>query len=198
MKKINSLILLSVVSSFLGSCNKNEKEEKPKAVVSQRELIKRGSYLVSAIGCSDCHTTKIFTPTGPVPDTSRLLSGYVQNEKLPEMSEDALKKGWILFNSSLTAVVGPWGISFSANLTPHDTGIGNWTADQFKTALRQGKYKGLAGSRDLLPPMPWHAYRNLTDEDILAVFSYLKTIKPIDNLVPTAVPPTEIFKSDGK
>lgn len=93
--------------------------------MTEKELVARGgSYLVSAIGCSDCHTTKIMTPNGPAPDTSKFLAGYIQDEKLPEVSADALAKHWILFNGSLTSAVGPWGVSFAGNLKSDETGIG--------------------------------------------------------------------------
>ena len=63
--------------------------------------------------------------------------------------------------------------------------------EQFQTAIRQGKYKGLKDSRPLMPPMPWQMYQNFTDEDVKAVYSYLKSIKPVDNLVPAYTPPRQ-------
>tara|TARA_R110002094_G_scaffold3622_1_gene11771 strand:- start:315 stop:614 length:300 start_codon:yes stop_codon:yes gene_type:complete len=87
----------------------------------------------------------------------------------------------------LTAAVGPWGTSFAANLTPDETGIGNWSEAQFLKAIKEGKFKGMENTRPLLPPMPWTEYRNFTDEDLKAIFAYLKTIKPIDNVVPAAI-----------
>jgi hypothetical protein len=93
-----------------------------------------------------------------------------------------------------TAVAGPWGVSFSANLTADSTGIGNWTEAQFAIALRQGKSKGLEGNRMLLPPMPWPNYVNLTDADLKAMFTYLKSTKPIKNVVPAPIPPTQLNK----
>ena len=83
----------------------------------------------------------------------------------------------------------PWGTSFAGNLTPHETGIGNWSVEQFKRALKEGKYKGLENGRPLMPPMPWPALRNFTDEDLEAMFAYLQTLKPIDNVVPAYRPP---------
>jgi cytochrome c553 len=84
----------------------------------------------------------------------------------------------------LTAAIGPWGISYAANLTPDDTGTGNWTEAQFMKAIREGKSKGLDGARPLLPPMPWEVARNMSDEDLKAVFAYLQSVKPIKNVVP--------------
>ena len=75
-------------------------------------------------------------------------------------------------------------MSFSANLTSDPTGIGNWTEEQFFRAIREGKSKGLAESRPLMPPMPWQQYRNLKDEDLRAIFAFLKSTKPVENRVP--------------
>jgi hypothetical protein len=97
---------------------------------------------------------------------------------------NAVKNGWSMFGSDFTSTVGPWGISFAANISSDATGIGNWKEEQFIRAIREGKAKGLAGNRDLLPPMPWPVYRNFSDEDLRAVFAYLKSTKPVHNVVP--------------
>lgn len=90
-----------------------------------------------------------------------------------------------------TATKGPWGISYAANLTPDDTGIGNWTEEQFISAMKEGNYKGIKGARKLLPPMPWQAYNKMQDDDIRAIFAYLKSLKPVSNIVP---PPQQAQK----
>lgn len=74
----------------------------------------------------------------------------------------------------MTAWTGPWGISYSANLTPDETGTGNWTEEQFIRAIREGKSKGLQNGRSLLPPMPWQTLRIMKDEELKAIFAYLK------------------------
>jgi mono/diheme cytochrome c family protein len=163
----------------------------PPTPPSQTELIARGKYLVTVAGCNDCHTPKVMTEHGPEPDPTRTLSGHDRTEALPPIEKNA-SKNWMLFNMNLTAFVGPWGLSYAANLTPDDTGIGAWTFENFLTAIRKGKYKGLEGSRDLLPPMPWQMYRNMTDEDLKAVFSYLKSLPPVNNIVPSPKAPTDI------
>lgn len=195
------LFLIALAVIILSACQQNEKkkivaEEYPEftpapvtPVLSGEELIKRGSYLVTVGACHDCHSPKIMTPQGPEPDPSRLLSGHPSEDKIPKIKGN---EDWILFSQDLTAFVGPWGVSYSANLTPDDTGTGSWTFEQFKTAIRKGKYKGLEGSRDLLPPMPWQMYRNFTDEDLRAVFAYLKSLPPINNLVPQPIPPSNL------
>ena len=127
---------------------------------------------------------------GPVPDTLRLLSGHPANETLAPFDKEILKS-YVLFNTNSTAATGPWGTSFAANLTPDQTGIGSWTEDQFVRAMKEGKWKGLENSRNLLPPMPWQGYGQMPEEDLKAIFAYLKSIKPVNNLVPMAIPPVE-------
>lgn len=183
--KTLSLVASAAVAIVLVSCNRPAQEQTVALDLSNEELIKRGEYIVNVSACHDCHSPKVFTAEGPEPDKARLLSGHPKDEALPELGQTP--PGWALFSPGLTASRGPWGITFAANLTPDDTGIGNWTFDQFKTAIRKGKYKGLEGSRPLMPPMPWQMYRNFNDDDLLAVFAYLKSLKPVDNLVPTNI-----------
>ena len=78
----------------------------------------------------------------------------------------------------------PGVVSFAGNLTSDETGIGNWTEEQFKKAITQGKYKGLDNSRPLLPPMPWPQFSMLNDADVKAIYTYLKSTKPVRNVVP--------------
>ena len=97
-----------------------------------------------------------------------------------------------MFYPDLTAAAGPWGVSFAANLTPDETGIGNWTEDQFRKALTEGKLKGIDGGRQLLPPMPWTNYKALTNDEVHAIFFYLKSLKPIRNIVPMPITPDKM------
>jgi hypothetical protein len=192
IKKMKSLIIIfgimvTACVFILASCEKQTIVPAPQEL-SQEALIKRGKYLTTVGGCNDCHSPKVMTPEGPEPDTTRLFSGHPREEKLSIKTD----KEWMLFSPGLTAFIGPWGVSYAANLTPDDTGIGNWTFEQFKTAIRKGKYKGLEGSRSLLPPMPWQMYRHMTDEDLKAVFTYLKSLPPVNNLVPSPIAPDKI------
>lgn len=91
-------------------------------------------------------------------------------------------------SGTLTAWVGPWGVSYTANLTSDATGIGNWEESSFIRAIREGKYKGIASARSLLPPMPWPMYRHMADNELKAIFAYLKSTKPISNVVPEFQP----------
>ena len=163
------------------------------AEISQDSLVKRGEYLVTIMGCNDCHTPMKMTDKGPMPDMDRLLSGYPSQMPVGKVDTSVMKQ-WVMFGMGSPAAAGPWGISFPANLTSDDTGIGSWTEEQFKKALKEGKFKGQEGTRPLLPPMPWQNYVNIKDEDVKAIFAFLKSTKPVDNVVPAAVPPTELKK----
>lgn len=154
------------------------------------DQVKRGAYLVSFGGCNDCHTPKVLTPNGPAPDTSRLLSGHPANLMVAPPPMGMLSPdGWIAAtNVHLTAWVGPWGVTFAANLTPDATGLGSWTEDVFIRAMRTGKHMG--AGRDILPPMPWFGLAGLTDDDLKAIFAFLRSIKPVENVVPAPITPS--------
>lgn len=152
--------------------------------------VERGRYLVTVTGCNDCHTPLLWGPEGPHPDMSRMLSGHPATPVLP--APPTLPAGpWMWTGTStLTAFAGPWGISYAANLTPHPTtGLGAevWTEEIFIKAMRTGRHFGT--SRPIAPPMPWAWYAQMTDEDLKAIYAYLRTIPPIDNLVPDYQPP---------
>lgn len=157
-----------------------------------KEQIKRGEYLVNFGGCNDCHTPKLMSGKGPQPDPARLLSGHPANAQIPPLPPAGLvgpnPDQWAtITNNEFTVWVGPWGISYAANLTPDAMGLGGWTADQFLKTMRTGKHLGVG--RPLLPPMPWFDIAVLNDRDLKAMFAYLKSIKPIQNQVPVPVPP---------
>jgi len=191
MKRIlTGLALLAATLVF--SCSDTGSAEKESASISNDSLIKRGLYLVTIGGCNDCHSPKIMSPMGPVIDSTRILSGFRSDGKLPEINKEALKQGWMLANSDITGMVTPMGVAFAANITSDETGIGNWSFEQFKTALTKGKWKGLENSRNLLPPMPWMNFVNMREDDLKAIFAYLKSTTPVSNRVPDAIPADKI------
>jgi cytochrome c len=151
------------------------------------DLVKRGEYLVSVAGCSDCHTPMKMGANGPEPDMTRFLSGHP--EQFGRLTPPKLEGPWMMASvATNTAFAGPWGISYTANLTPdRNTGLGIWDEQMFINAIRQGRHMGT--SRPILPPMPWPAFRNATDEDLKAIYAYLRTIAPVVNHVPDAQPP---------
>jgi mono/diheme cytochrome c family protein len=157
--------------------------------VTSARRVSRGAYLVSAMGCGGCHTPKTMGPDGPRADASRFLAGHPEGAALAPPA--AFGPGpWVAASSwDTTAWSGPWGISYSANLTPDEnTGIGSWSEETFVGALRTGRHMGV--SRRILPPMPWGAFRHLTDEDLRSIYAYLFTIPPVRNRVPEPGAPT--------
>jgi hypothetical protein len=151
------------------------------------QRVARGQYLVTIGGCNDCHTPLKLTPSGPVPDVDRLLSGHPEQLVMP--SGPALAQPWgYAFASSMTAFSGPWGVSFARNLTPDaDTGLGAWTEADFIATLRSGHRMG--HGRPLVPPMPWLNYAKASDEDLRAIFAYLRSIPAVRNRVEDPRPP---------
>lgn len=188
-------VLILLIYSLV-SCNDRAKVKSGSQTdtISGVILIKRGEYLVTTMGCNDCHSPKYMTPHGPRIDSLNMLSGFPANRPIPEYPAALIKKGYVVFTGDATAAMGPWGTSFAANLTPDDTGIGTWTITQFKNALTHGKFKGLDGSRMLMPPMPWQNFVAIKDQDVKAIFHYLKSLTPYKNIVPTYRPSSEVSK----
>ena len=157
---------------------------------ASRATIERGEYLVKIMACNDCHTPWQMTPRGPEPDMTRMLSGHPQDMVVASAPAPA-PEPWVWSGAGTnTAFAGPWGVSFTANLTPDpETGLGKWTAEIFIAALRTGRHEGQG--RPILPPMPYPMYRNATDEDLRAVFAFLQSIPPIRNRVPQPIDPPE-------
>lgn len=183
-----TLKIVSALASVAGLAVLGAFAVRPSANASPT-AVERGRYLVQAMGCNDCHTPMVLGPQGPHSDDSRYLSGHPHDMTLPPVP--ALPAGpWTtVVAGSMTAWAGPWGISYSANLTPDDeTGLGRWTADDFVATMRSGRHLGRG--RAILPPMPVTSLDALTDEDLRAVFAYLHSVPPIHNAVPAPVPPT--------
>jgi mono/diheme cytochrome c family protein len=155
---------------------------------SAADKIKRGQYLVSTSACHDCHTPWKMGPKGPEPDMTRALSGHPEGVTMPPAPK--LEGPWVgAMAATMTAWAGPWGVSFTANLTPDpETGLGKWTQRNFVETIRTGRHMGRG--REILPPMPIAVYRNFTDADLEAIFSYLQTLPAIRNRVPEPLPPS--------
>lgn len=150
--------------------------------------VERGRYLVTGFGCTDCHTPWIMGPNGPMPDETRFLSGHPADLVMPPAPK--LEPGpWLMTAAATnTAWAGPWGVSFTANLTPdEETGLGRWSDQDFIDTLRNGRHLGRG--REILPPMPFPAIRTLTDNDLRAMYAYLRSIPAIENRVPAPLPP---------
>lgn len=84
------------------------------------------------------------------------------------------------------ALGGPWGSVVSANITPDPSGISYYTEQTFITALRTG----YVGARKLNSIMPFGEFKNLSDDDLKAMFAYLKTVPAMKHRVDNTLPPT--------
>lgn len=125
----------------------------PGAAALADQRLERGRYLVESIGACG----NCHTPQGP-------------NGPLPGMR---LAGGLPVQDPGFTAT--------SANITPDpETGIGRWTDTQIALAIREGRRPDgtLIG-----PPMPFNQYRDLSDNDIAAIVSYLRSVPPVKNAV---------------
>jgi hypothetical protein len=158
-------------------------EASPEAQAAQ--AVERGQYLVTITGCGDCHTPMKMGPNGPEPDRAQLLAGHPSGLAMPPAP--VAQGPWLWSGAATnTAFAGPWGVSYAANLTPdQETGLGIWTEDLFIKAMRSGKHWGQA--RPILPPMPWQNIAAMTDDDLKAMFAYLRSIPADNNPVPNAV-----------
>jgi hypothetical protein len=204
-KKLNlpALAITITMSSFLMlACNSDrtsqDKSSPATDTVSANQYggfssqVAWGQHLVSIGGCNDCHTPKIMTNMGPVPDTAMYLAGHPANVPAPQVNRTEIESKGLIVTNDLSVWIGPWGISYAANLTPDTTGTGGWSEAQFLRVFRGGKAKGIEGNRLLLPPMSFVAEglnHAASDEELKAVFAYLKSVKPVDNVVPAPIPP---------
>ncbi len=172
---LGSLALFSAASSGQG------------ANQGTADAVSRGEYLVKAMGCNDCHTPWKMGPNGPEMDMARMLSGHPEGLNL-KPPQSAAPPWATSVDMTFTAWAGPWGVSYTANLTPDpETGLGKWTEEDFRAAMKSGRHQGRG--RQILPPMPWFNLAGLTDGDLSAVYQYLQSIPPIANKVPDPLPP---------
>lgn len=181
------LVALAVTATLTATAtNRTAERNAASAKAAAAARVERGAYLVNLGGCNHCHTPWKMGPKGPEPDMSRALSGHPESVVMTPSPK--LGNGpWVWAAAGTnTAFSGPWGISYAANLTPDRiTGIGIWNEEVFMKTLRTGRHWGV--SRPILPPMPWESIGQLTDDDLRAVYAYLRTIKPVRNQVPDAV-----------
>ena len=196
----------ALVSALFFSCNSNEQSKKDASedsssvtVASKNDYggfpdeVAWGRHLVNLGGCNDCHTSKVMTKMGPMPDTTMLLAGHPAKVPAPQIDRKEVESKGLIVTNDLSVWVGPWGITYAANLTPDDTsGLGAWTEEQFIRCLRQGKVNGAASARPLLPPMSFVAEalnHDASDAELKAIFAYLKSIPAVHNVVPAPEPP---------
>ena len=192
-----------VLATLLACTDRSDKPDTEEPDISTvrrlegEELARRGEYLVTIASCGDCHSPKIMNPQGPpIEDSTRRFSGHPAGQAMPPVFTEALRPGqWALMSQTGTAFAGPWGISYTANLTPDSaTGIGAWSEEVFIKTLRTGKHLGQENGRPILPPMPWYYVNKMTDEDLRAVYAYLRSLPPVNNRVPAPVGPEEAMR----
>lgn len=194
---IRNAFVVGLLSLAAIACNSSQaKTETTSAAVS--DPVKRGEQLVTIGGCNDCHTPMKFDANigMPVPDRSRMLSGHPAGAPDPTASPGQGDQAVI--GPTFTSFKAPFGIVYAANLTPdNETGLGSWSADDFIRAVRTGKHHGVPTARPILPPMPWMNLAAQSDEDLRAVFAYLKSVPAVKNEVPAPkVPPQAIAAID--
>ncbi len=131
--------------------------------------VARGKYLVELLGCGACHTDGALEG---VPDTDMALAG----------SDIGIAFANPLGNKDP-------GVVFPPNITPDkETGIGLWSDKQIARAIRVGVGRH---ARRRIAVMPWKGYAKMTEEDLMAIVSYLRSIKPTHHQVPDEVEPGE-------
>jgi mono/diheme cytochrome c family protein len=126
--------------------------------------VEYGKYLANAAHCSACHT--------PTDDHGMPIAGME-------------------FGGG-SDIAGPWTggakiVHINAlNITPDASGIGYFDEAMFIDVIRNGGFK----TRPLMSIMPWDYFRNLSDDDLKAIFAYLKSVKPVVHHVDNTEPPT--------
>ncbi len=130
--------------------------EGPVSAPARTDTAAYGRYLTSTMGCTFCHTTAD-AQMAPIP--GREFAG--DNE-----------------------FQGPWGVVRSANLSPHETGLGERSKENFIGLFRAfGNVEGELPKGSQNTVMPWAVYNKLTDEDLGIVYDYLKMQKPVAHSV---------------
>jgi hypothetical protein len=193
MRAILTIAAVSAACLLLTQCSNEKKEDtgevKPAATAQYGGFdsqVKWGESLVKNGGCNDCHTPKKLGANGPENDMSLMLSGHPEKMPAPDFdAKEAAKKGLII-TQSFTAWTGPWGVTYAANLTSDSTGIGSWKEEQFIKALREKKWMGLEGTRPLMPPMSMMPATEMSDDELKAIFAYLKSTPAVRNVIPQA------------
>jgi mono/diheme cytochrome c family protein len=151
-KKVRLALVAGGLAIALGSCT-----------AAQQTQVQRGKYLVTIMGCTDCHTPGSFLGH---PDMTQFLGGSDVGFAIPGL-----------------------GVFVGRNLTPDpETGLGKWTTQQVVTAFTTGVRPD---GRILAPIMPYEDFKSLTRADALAIAAYLKTLKPVKHAVPGPFGPSE-------
>ena len=189
--RTTTTLMVLAMAAFSGALLRAVSHAEPQdgAAVQKKTRIDRGAYLVGMMGCNDCHTPWKMGPAGPEPDMSRALTGHPQDMVMPPPPAPA--GPWVWHGGATnTAFAGPWGVSFTANLTPdQETGLGAWTEEMFIATMRTARHQGKG--RPILPPMPVKMIGRANDEDLKSIFAYLQSLAPVKNKVPAPIEPAQ-------
>ncbi len=136
------------------------------SALAAESQVERGEYLVTVMGCGDCHTPGYFLGK---PDFAKNLAGSDVGFTIPGL-----------------------GAFYGRNLTPDkQTGLGNWTTEQIIIAITTGVRPD---GRKLAPIMPYEHFAHLKPDDAQAIAAYLKSLPPVDNAIPGPFGPGEAPK----
>jgi mono/diheme cytochrome c family protein len=126
--------------------------------------VKRGEYLTTLASCTDCHT--------------------------PRNDKGEYVAGMAFAGGNTVKYEGARPGRAASNLTPAPNGIPYYNAELFLETIRTGRVR----ERQISDVMPWAHYRNMTDDDLKAIFAYLQTLAPVDHYVDNALAPTPCAK----
>src|SRR5688572_10865135 len=111
-----TLTFLTLAAALLAMACGGNTEASSVSPQASAASVARGKYLVTVMGCNDCHTPFTMGPNGPEPDMSRMLSGHP--EQIGKLTPARLEEPYVWASvGTNTAFSGPWGISYTANLT---------------------------------------------------------------------------------
>lgn len=168
-----SFLFILAIASSVGASNQY-----------QSDTIEHGKYIATIAGCTDCHTPlkpEYQDPTKLNFDQLKVLSF----NGAAAADETRLLAGGRAFD------LGPIGILLTRNITPdEETGLGSWTDEQIKLAVKTGVDKN---GKVLFPVMPYHVYNGMADADVDAVVAYLRSVNAVNNPVPDRTISTEGF-----
>lgn len=136
----------------------------PQPMPPKSDVLKYGEYMTKAAACTDCHTPK---------------------EKGAPVMELYMAGGFAF-------KIPGFGVVRSSNLTPDSSGIGTWTekqfVDRFKMYADTGYVSHEVEQNEFQTVMPWTMYADIKEEDLKAMFAYLKSLEPIENSVQKFTP----------
>ncbi len=144
----------------------------------------RGEYLVHLAGCVHCHTARPLLGTEWERRKDLEFGGGRRFETTRYFDELETDPG---FASPPAKMPGPKSFVTSPNLTTDPSGIPYYDENVFIQTIRTGK---VAGVRPLTRAMLWFEFRKLTDEDLKAIFLYLRSRPPVRHRVSNTDPPT--------